>query len=1242
MQRLLLGACALVLAAAGLVSTPLAAQAALAAPSSLSPADEPVSGTPVLEWTREAGADQYEVQVSSDPSFATTLYTVKTSNRRAVPTSVLPSGDVYWRVRGVTSSDSSAWTSTSFTSDPRGGPSLLAPANDPQSENSLGQPNQPPLLAWEPVAGATGYEVSTSYDQNFVTDVKTYATKTTSYLVDLPTPGVPVYWEVKAVLGSGLFSNPSERWTFTVKGFEEPDVVSPAMDEQVDDVVLDWEPVPGAKDYEVRVSTDQDFNTIIDGRVVVGTRYSPPMTYNNDEYWWQVRPRNVDGYAMAWSEVTKHPFQRRWPDLVQLEHPANTFDQIGDPFFYQWQPIPHASEYELQVGSDEAFSPTTFDTCFTKATTYTPQASGPTGTATGCMPHAGVSYWRVRAVDEPRTPDVRSEWSLTRHFYYVPDLVTQISPADQASAVDVPTLTWEPAQNAVKYIVKLSWSGGSTTATTYSTSWTPTVRLDPAKGPFTWTVQAVDNANRSTPAPLAGWTFDLSDAASASVNPLRPLGPTPDQPSRRFPSLTWEPLEAADHYKVHVAKPQTSLYTTLSEKFYFPAATDVTNRFLAPGQYSWFITANDAAGNVLATGAPGTFTISDLDTPAGQNIALTGEALGDPATSCDRFLDDTSGAAQKCEGLRQTPVLSWDPVEDAGLYLIYLARDRELTNPVYTPYVTTWNTRWTPTQQLPDSQAGTAYYWAVVPCKTPTTCSVVPRLATHAFDKQSEPVELVAPQFGTTLPDEITFDWRRALDTNQDAMQLDSSGIPATVEARQYRIQVATEPSFKTTLISELVDQTTYTPYSKTLPEGTLYWRVQVIDGSGNALPWSDTWTLRKESPRPEPTGPAHEGITTTTPFLTWGPQDFAAGYQVEIYKNADDTHSSTNRVLLSPSTTDQAAYTGITQLAPDMSYLWRVRRKDASNLYGPWSSDQVFTVRSAPPQLVAPTELSAVPAKDALFAWEATAGASRYKFERRKAGSTFSSETVTTSALAWAPTAVLSDGAWEWRVSSLDASNRVMAQSPWRPVLVDSVLPTLTDRLPGSSVRPDSNWVVSFSEPVQGVDNTSMQLFQAGAADPVTATVTSGDGGRVWTLDPTSLMTANVKYTLRLSDSITDRGGNRITPISYSRTIVLDTTRPRVVKKAPGTRTTPGANWIVTFSEPVVKVSGTTMKLYRAGRTRPVVGRITKSNSGRTWTLNPSSSMARRVRYTLKLTSGISDRTGNRLRAMSYSSTVR
>ena len=64
-------------------------------------------------------------------------------------------------------------------------------------------------------------------------------------------------------------------------------LTSPADDAVIQDVVLDWEPLPGAQYYELQVSTDDNFSesTVIDDRTgrdkVLGTRYSPPITYDN-------------------------------------------------------------------------------------------------------------------------------------------------------------------------------------------------------------------------------------------------------------------------------------------------------------------------------------------------------------------------------------------------------------------------------------------------------------------------------------------------------------------------------------------------------------------------------------------------------------------------------------------------------------------------------------------------------------------------------------------------------------------------------------------------------------------------------------------------------------------------------------------------------------------------------------------------------------------------------------------------
>ncbi len=65
-------------------------------------------------------------------------------------------------------------------------------------------------------------------------------------------------------------------------------MTSPADDADtgLTDVVLDWDPVPGAREYQLRVDNDVDFNSPIDTTRVQSTRYSPPATYRNDQYYW--------------------------------------------------------------------------------------------------------------------------------------------------------------------------------------------------------------------------------------------------------------------------------------------------------------------------------------------------------------------------------------------------------------------------------------------------------------------------------------------------------------------------------------------------------------------------------------------------------------------------------------------------------------------------------------------------------------------------------------------------------------------------------------------------------------------------------------------------------------------------------------------------------------------------------------------------------------------------------------------
>ncbi len=1169
-QRLLVGILALLLTAATLVTAPTAAQAAVAAPTGLSPDGGSQTDIPTLDWSRVGGAHRYDVQLSTSSTFASTLESKTTYNTRFTPTVQLPATTIHWRVRSVTSSGTtSRWARANFGRGELAGPTLLSPVDGA----ALEQPADPPVLSWSSVPNATSYEVLVDNDPDFIGAVSA-TTSTTAYLVRDPQPATTFWWKVRAVRGAGLNTRWSSVRSYTVGGL--PEVIPTLPHEQglTEDIVFDWPAVEGAKDYELRVSTDEDFNNLVGGRTIIvkSTRYSPPVTYPNDEYWWQVRARDTADNTISWDAVNaegiarvpvRH-FQRHWPDVPVLEYPADSVtDVVTDPFFLQWQPVKHASEYQIDVGTDENFSPGTFKTCYTRATTYTPGFFGPQNIRDNCgAPQPGQSYyWRVRAFDEPADNGHQwwSQWSATRAFVYDPGVVRQMAPADGAS-VQVPTLKWDASPDADRYHVEVFSSASASPVAqtdTYSLSWTPTPSkpFSVADGPYRWSVVAIDRDGQRTMVQRAvsQSTFSISGPPTdtADVPALTPTAVA--APSTRFPALSWEPDPSAAYYQVLVGVAGSPglkyLRTTTSAaappvKFPYPAATDIHTDWLGAGTYDWEVEAFTATGQPLGVSPTrGTFTIAPLDDVGGQEVALTGTSLDD--NSCDASLGTLTGPTF-CDDLRQTPVLDWNPVPEAGHYMVYLFRDKELTTPVYmAPYhvVTTQNTRWTPTELLPDSQAGDGYFWYVRPCKATGVCAPDPSEATHAFDKRSHTIDVSDPRNTAHAANEIELYWQSNLDNNQEATNgqlLKTDGTVttnATVDAMQYRVQIADDEMFTNVLRSELVDQTTYTPYSLTFPEGPLYWRVQAVDGSGNSLTWSEPRMIDKRSPAVTPVAPADTSVSDGTPYFTWEPQNFAGGYALEVYKDNDTTLSAANRVI--NVTTKQPAYTHDKPLpASNLNYLWRVRRVDADNKPGQWSRVRAFKASGQAPVPVSPRATAYIDGADSHFSWEAVAGATTYQFERRADGAGYNTESQRTYALSWAPTSELTDGRWEWRVTSLDSVGRAIASSDWRAFTVDDVNPSVTKRLPGKRAHRDSNWVVRFSERVRKVNSTTMRLYREGRRGAVRARISSSDGGRTWKLNPSSLMARRARYTLKLTSGITDRAGNNLRRTNYARTV--------------------------------------------------------------------------------------------------------
>lgn len=1092
------------------------ASAAPAAPVLSSPAQSATATTnPVFSWNRVSGAARYSVQVATQSDFAsgTVTFSQSTANTYATPLTDLATGQYWWRVAAVDSSNlsspySSTWTFTKATAD--------APVpRTPVDGATLAYPTQSLILSWDPMPGAKTYEVQIDDDPAFVGAANPVATPNNSYTPALPPLGTTSYWRVRAKSSSGVPSQYSAPQSYTMVWNEtvssDPATRSPANTNAstVEEVVLDWAPLRGASAYELQISPDQYFNAPIGGTLVVNsTSYSPSPTLPAGAYYWRVRGLSTAQVAepSPWSDVWV--FTRAWPastastrpngteanlyPQVQLLSPADGDYSLTEPVF-TWKPQREAAMYEFQVGRDVNFSPGTYNICFTNHTSLSPYARVNPLTLKDCVPNAPITnqlspgvplYWRVRAVDDLTTytpnPKINGVYSDVRSFLYDPSLVVQTAPVNGAT-VPVPVLRWNAVDNISHYKVTIAPVTAVTgcaqiTANTYNTTYVPETLSDKCTGQMRWTVQSIEEDGSVSRMLNAGsWpTFTIAPPAPDST---MGVVATTASDGLRPPLMQWSPLATATKYVVSVSVAGANSYSpatsgTTQPAYAYTGESPALAKTLAPGAYTFFVSAYNSAGSLLETSAVGSFSISDypratLITPKCQDgIVCT---------------------------LHDTPTLDWEPISNVGLYRVYIATDPNFTN-IIREWATPFS-QMTPVESLPDSQAGEAYYWYVRPCYTGTGCapfdtSVFPLAG--AFRKESLPVEGLSPkvtnQVTPTVADEVTFRWTDYLATNMPKNNTVpvGSAVPEVVtqEARAYEVQVSTTAEFTNIIeTSPRVDQTTYTAKTKTYPEGPLFWRVRAYDASDNPLTYScaqnatttqpacSAFAFQKVSPAPTQTLPTNRATVNSAPVMAWDAMPYAKTYQVEVYKSPDSALNPTNRVGTVLTTRDSATI-GITSL-PAGDYGWRVRRVDVNNLPGAWTTEdnlglQRFTVAGPAVNLSLPSAGASVQPYAVLLQWVPVAGASRYRVDVSTDSFATVMETATTDMTSWAPGLLIKKwpaGPYQWRVTTLDSTGAALAVSETRSFTVTG--PAVVERWAGPDRFSASAAISAKSFPV-------------------------------------------------------------------------------------------------------------------------------------------------------------------------------
>jgi uncharacterized repeat protein (TIGR01451 family) len=262
--------------------------------------------TPTFSWDMAEGAQAYELQVDTDPSFGTLALWVTTTRTSYTPPGTLAQGTYYWRVRirrvgGI----ANRWT------DP---PTFVLTLPQPAGlrHDPPGAVTRAPTLCWTPlvasaddtpVFAAYKYRLQTSADPTFTTP---YDTTDTEQACWTPTKGYAdgtYYWRVATMDGYSRLGDYSTPVTFT-KQYLAPALVSPPPGSTLANTpTFAWLPVSGAAKYKLETSLYPTFSPVIESVTTNNTRYTPTRVYGlGQAYYWRVAMVDKDNKQGPFAE----------------------------------------------------------------------------------------------------------------------------------------------------------------------------------------------------------------------------------------------------------------------------------------------------------------------------------------------------------------------------------------------------------------------------------------------------------------------------------------------------------------------------------------------------------------------------------------------------------------------------------------------------------------------------------------------------------------------------------------------------------------------------------------------------------------------------------------------------------------------------------------------------------------------------------------------------------------------------
>ncbi|NMM35155.1 MAG: hypothetical protein HHJ13_14405, partial [Phycicoccus sp.] len=871
-----------------------------------------------------------------------------------------------------------------------GTPVLTSPASDATVTAN-------PVLSWNRLNGAVKYEVQVASSSAFLAPLKFSASTLNSRATPPADLAVGTWWWRVRAIDSANVAGAFVVSTFSKVAAAAPVVLTPidlaVLHYPTDPLVYSWQPMAGAKTYEVQIDDDVNFVGAPAAVSTNNTRYVPtsPPTFNTI-FFWHVRGVSAQGVPTQWSVPRSN--QMTWASLPPvLLSPPSTNTVTIEEIVLDWQPVIGASAYELQISLDNQFNAPIGGPRIVRATTFAPNPTLPNG----------AYFWRVRALSTSAVPEP-GVWSEIRTFTRAwpaqsgvtrprgtdgagNGLLPQVQlllPANDDFSLSEPNFTWTPQREASNYRFEVGTDPNFSPLTfdaclTNHTAFTPfsqppalppNVPSTPSCSPsrisagqvLYWRVQALDGLVDGVWSGVRRFQYD------PTVPFITQTSPTNGAIVNGAPVLRWQSIKNISQYKVTIAPSDAKCASAPITAFtyntvYVPEALKTT----CVGSIAWTVQAVESSGAVSRLVAPSGWPAFTLGTQPAAGLSV------DPVVTTDIDGDSSTPLVD----LFTPPLMQWSRVTNATHYRVFASIAGANS---YKPMNASTNWQafvYTGLNSTMGVLLDGSYDFYVEAYSS--TNLVLGDSAVSQFQVDYNPVPtLLSPtnclsaQTCTSVNDTPTLDW---------------DSVPF---AGSYLVYLANDPNFTNITHVWRTSYSQLTPL-ESLPDSqagqATYWFIRPCFTPTACAPFDPSvypraFAFRKTSePIQALTPAATTPVTVVANEVTFTWKDYlstenalsptgsvtqeADNYQVQV----STTDTFTNIIDTSP-LVDQTTYTAQTTTYPDGPLFWRVRAFDNSGNPLTYSSGtREFRKTSSIPFLTAPTSGS-LQSGAPLFSW--------------------------------------------------------------------------------------------------------------------------------------------------------------------------------------------------------------------------------------------------------------------------------